>query len=492
MLFNSAEFLFVFLPVTLAGFYILRRLRNVNFYASWLFAASMVFYGYWYPQYLPLIMGSITFNYGIGLAVGRATRWRRPLAVFGIAANLFGLGYFKYTNFLVDNLNAVLGSGLSVEALALPLGISFFTFQKIAYLIDVYTGRPAERNYLAYGTFVMFFPQLIAGPIVHHSEILPQLRRIGGPQPVLTNLAVGLTVLTFGLFKKAVIADGMAVYANAIFTAANAGQALSLAEAWLGALAYTLQLYFDFSGYSDMAIGLGLMFGIRLPVNFWSPYKATSIIDFWRRWHITLSRFLRDYLYIPLGGNRKGPARRHVNLFLTMLLGGIWHGAGWTFVIWGALHGASLTVNHLWRVVRPTAGRSGATARGASWLLTFTVVVIGWVFFRAESVPVALGVLRGMAGLNALLPAKAATLAMLAQGFAAAGLLLTLCLIAPNTLQLMRSARPALNIPAEEGGGPPAWLAWRPSLRWSVAMTGLALAALLNLTQISEFLYFDF
>lgn len=508
MLFNSPEFLFVFLPLVVAGFYFLRRFQSLNLLASWLLTASMVFYGYWYPQYLPLIAGAILFNYGAGLLIERADRWRKLWFIIGISANLAGLFYFKYTVFVLDSLNMVVDTGVHWESLALPLGISFFTFQKIAYLVDVYIGRKAEKNALAYGTFVLFFPQLIAGPIVHYSEILPQLRELHKPQPVLHNLAVGLSILAVGLFKKAVIADSLAPWVKVVFAAAEAGKAPGLMEAWLGALAYTFQLYFDFSGYSDMAVGLGLMFGIRLPVNFWSPYKATSLIDFWRRWHMTLSRFLRDYLYIPLGGNRKGPARRYLNLLLTMLLGGIWHGAGWTFVLWGALHGLGLACNHLWR--EQVASRIPVLRRIGSggWLPTFGLVVVAWVLFRAESLPGAILILQGMSGANGLWATVPQAFAGLSPGLAfpvLAGLGIW-CALAPNTIQIFRRENPALGIPDFD---PPAasledrslWriiryrlarLAWRPAWAWSLLTALLLVAALLTLTQISEFIYFDF
>jgi D-alanyl-lipoteichoic acid acyltransferase DltB (MBOAT superfamily) len=365
----------------------------------------------------------------------------------------------------------------------LPLAISFYTFQQIAFLVDAYrgeTGRPRLRDY---ALFVSFFPQLIAGPIVMHRELLPQLRRpdLG---PTAARLAPGLTLFLVGLGKKVLVADALAPVADPVFAAAAAGEALAASDAWGAALAYTFQLYFDFSGYSDMAIGLAWMFGIRLPFNFDSPYKATSVVDFWRRWHVTLSRFLRLYLYVPLGGNRRGPARRHLNLMLTMLLGGLWHGAGWNFVLWGGLHGVYLVINHGWRALR--ARRSGAgpapgnaaVGRALARALTFAAVVVAWVFFRAETTPAALGMLGAMAGLGA--GAAPATLAPVT--WAALAALLVGAWALPNSQQWLGLA--------PEDGRPR--LVWRPSLGWALAVGVVALAAVVDLFESAEFIYFRF
>ena len=297
--------------------------------------------------------------------------------------------------------------------IVLPLAISFFTLQQITYLVDANSGETKEYNFLHYCLFVTFFPQLIAGPIVHHREMLPQFEQSSAYRFVQSNFASGTAIFLLGLFKKVVLADGVAVYATPVFNAAEAGAVLTFFEAWTGATAYTFQLYFDFSGYSDMAIGIARMFNINLPLNFNSPYKAVNITEFWRRWHMTLSRFLRDYLYIPLGGNRKGKTRRHVNLMITMLLGGLWHGAGWTFVAWGALHGFYLVVNHSWHALRralnPNPRSYGIAGQALAWLITMNAVVVAWVFFRAESFNGAIAILEGMAGMNGfVLPAQVA------------------------------------------------------------------------------------
>ena len=346
MLFNSYFFICIFLPITLIGFFFLGQRGHHRIAIGWLVGASLFFYGWWNPAYLVLILGSVFFNFSIGVLLGNqeAVLSKKGLLVVGIGANLAALGYFKYANFFVNNFNVVIGSSFHLDTIILPLAISFFTFQQISYLADAYKGEIREYNFLHYSLFVTFFPQLIAGPIVHHKEMLPQFLQDGVYRPEYKNVAIGITIFAIGLFKKVCLADGIAQYATPVFQAADAGVLVSFFEAWGGALAYTFQLYFDFSGYSDMAMGLAWMFGIQLPLNFNSPYKANNIIEFWGRWHMTLSRFFRDYLYIPLGGNKRGKIRQLWNLMITMLLAGLWHGAGWTFVLWGALHGIYLVV----------------------------------------------------------------------------------------------------------------------------------------------------
>ena len=354
MLFNSYEFIFLFLPVT---FLVFMRLgaRHRRWAAGWLAVASLGFYAWWNPAFLPLLLASIACNYLVGLRLARPViaAWsRKTVLALSITANLGLLAYFKYANFLLDNLNLVIGTDYRLD-LVLPLGISFFTFTQIAFLVDAYQGKAKEYHPVDYCLFVTFFPHLIAGPVLHHQEMMPQFARAETYRPNPENIAVGIAIFSIGLVKKVLIADAMAAHATPVFEAAEQGATLSFFTAWEGALAYTFQLYFDFSGYSDMAIGLARLFGITLPANFDSPYRAVNIIDFWRRWHMTLSRFLRDYLYIRLGGNRKGPVRRYMNLFVTMLLGGLWHGAGWTYVVWGGLHGCYLIANHFCRRFGP-------------------------------------------------------------------------------------------------------------------------------------------
>ena len=515
MLFNSYIFICLFLPVTVAGFYLLGGGGHRRAMVCWLVAASLFFYGWWNPVYVPLLLGSVLFNYGVGLLLGNAPTAgpRRLLLAVGVAGNLGLLGYFKYANFFVDNVAQFADIGWTAGEIILPLAISFFTFQQIAYLVDASRGRAREYDFLHYCLFVTFFPQLIAGPIVHHKEMMPQFAAGRMGRFISENLAVGVTIFAFGLFKKVILADNAALYATPVFDAAEAGKEVGLLAAWQGVLAYTTQIYFDFSGYSDMAIGLGRMFGIRLPLNFDSPYKATSIIDFWRRWHMTLSRFLRDYLYVPLGGGRRGPARRYANLMIVMLLGGLWHGAGWTFVVWGGLHGFYLLVNHLWRglsrrAVQSTAGPS-AFETLAGRCLTLLAVVVAWSFFRAESLNGATVMLTGMSGWNgiemSLLSTNLPFLSAI-QGVESSesldlvsgeGLLWSLwlfvfTLVVPNTQQFMRRYRPAVEEPPAPESPLLARLVWRPGRAYASLAVVIALASLLNLSDVSEFLYFQF
>jgi alginate O-acetyltransferase complex protein AlgI len=401
MLFNSIPFIVFYLPIVFAAFFLIARISRL-LAALWLALASLFFYGWWDARYVTLLLGSVSFNYTMGWLIahraGKPTgRW---ILASAVTANLILLGIFKYADFFIGSINAAADTNLPLANIVLPLGISFFTFTQIAFLVDAYRGIAREYSPVHYLLFVTYFPHLIAGPVLHHKQMMPQFEleqtyRLRGETVV-----AGLSVFVIGLAKKVVLADSVAGFATPVFAAADQGTQVTFFDAWGGALAYTFQLYFDFSGYSDMAIGLSLLFGIQLPLNFSSPYRAPNIIEFWRRWHMTLSQFLRDYLYIPLGGNRKGPVRRHVNLMITMLLGGLWHGASWTFVFWGGLHGAFLVANHVWRSLvagyrRPEASVVG---RGLGVLLTFLCVVVAWVFFRAETFGGALSILQGMSG----------------------------------------------------------------------------------------------
>ena len=521
MLFNSFEFIFAFFPVTILGFVVLGRVHG-TLAAGWLTIASLFFYGWWNPRYVVLLTGSILFNYAIARSIARLDLDRgqgraRLLLALAIGVNLLVLGYYKYANFFVANLNAVASTHWTLGEIILPLGISFFTFTQISFLVDAYRGEATDLNLLHYVLFVTYFPHLIAGPVLHHREMMPQFARPETYRLRAENVAVGFAIFTIGLFKKVMVADNVSFYSTATFEAAGRGAALTFPMAWTGALAYTLQLYFDFSGYSDMAIGLSRMFGIALPLNFNSPYKAVNIIEFWRRWHMSLSRFLRDYLYIPLGGSRGAPARRYLNVFLTMLLGGFWHGAGWTFVFWGGFHGVCLGINHGWRSLRRSRGHdlntSTVLGRTSGRILTFLIVVIAWVFFRASTFDGALRVLRGMAGMSglALLPEEAAWLRrgmafpILADALwpydplhallGLLGVLLAVTWFAPNTQQLMgrydRSIHPYAD--GSDGGVVP-WFAWHPTLSAAVVV-GLAffvsIVGLITETP-SPFLYFQF
>jgi len=410
MLFTSGEFLFLYLPIVVAGFFAIAKTMGRAIAAGWLVLASIVFYGFWRPEYIALLLVSIAVNYVFGYFLQRGSfdRYisRRAVLGFAIAINLIVLSYYKYANFLLGTLDSVFAADLPALDIVLPIGISFFTFTQIAYLVDSYAGKVQERNPIHYALFVSYFPHLISGPVLHHADMMPQFARAEIYAPRLFNMSIGAAFLALGLIKKVLLADSAAPLANELFDTQDPS-GLSTTLAWHGTLAYTLQIYFDFSGYSDMAVGLSLLIGVRLPYNFNSPYQARNIIDFWRRWHMTLSRFLRDYLYVPLGGNRLGVGRRYINLAVTMLLGGLWHGAAWTFVVWGGLHGLYLVVNHGWRhaaehvpgyrvaMENPILRRLGAVA---ATLLTLAAVIVAWTFFRAESVTHAMRVLAAMFG----------------------------------------------------------------------------------------------
>ncbi|MCI5177845.1 MAG: MBOAT family protein, partial [Candidatus Electrothrix sp. AW3_4] len=352
MIFHSPLFLFIFLPLTVSFFYQLKKYFNRNAALGWLVFTSLLFYSYWQPAYLVLLLASILFNYLTGSILTSAPPERKKIFLFiGIGVNITLLSYYKYSSFILKNISLLFDSSINFHPPLLPVAISFFTFQQIIYLVDIYKGDTGQPSLLNYLLFISFFPQLTAGPIVYPKEMLPQFNE-SDLDFRYSHIALGGTLIIFGLFKKIVLADNLAYYVSPVFQSAESGNSIPFFYAWQGALAYTFQIYFDFSGYSDMAVGIARLFGISLPINFNSPYKAASIIEFWRRWHITLSRFLRVYLYFPLGGNRKGTKRKHFNLILTMLLGGLWHGAGWTFVIWGGLHGIYLMINHGWRKFR--------------------------------------------------------------------------------------------------------------------------------------------
>ncbi|HSD60684.1 MAG TPA: MBOAT family O-acyltransferase, partial [Burkholderiales bacterium] len=495
MLFNSYPFIFLFLPLAFAGFFVLARVSHVMA-AAWLAAASLFFYGWWNPAYVGLLLGSIAFNYTLGMWIARAPAepgWgrRRQLFVFSVTANLLLLGYYKYSNFFLENLAAVAGTAPTHADIILPLGISFFTFTQIAFLVDTWQGKVKEYNFIHYCLFVTYFPHLIAGPILHHAEMMPQFGRSATYRLIAENVAVGLTIFAIGLFKKVIVADGIAPYVGPLFDLPRSGVEPTFLEAWSAVLAYSLQLYFDFSGYSDMAIGLSLLFGVRLPLNFHSPYKASNISELWQRWHMTLTRFLRDYLFIPLGGQRKSAARRYFSVMATMVLCGLWHGAGWTYVAFGALQGAYLALNQTWRLTRKRLGwrRSASTWWGTGFavLLTFAAWLVGLALFRSVTLPEALVLLRGMFGLHGFalpdqwLPYWGAFGAWLSEhgmpftesrGLVRRGLinwfvvLLAVVWIAPNTQQIMAHFKPALGIP--KGSQPARLLAWRPSVAFAL------------------------
>ncbi|WP_050616481.1 MBOAT family O-acyltransferase [Bacillus testis] len=478
MLYNSYEFIFMFLPIVFILYF---ALNKISFALSklWLFLASLFFYSWWNPSYLPLILISLLFNFFVGTYLGKESRkLRKTVLTLGIICNLGMLGFYKYFDFFISNINSLFSTNLTLMNLLLPLAISFYTFQQIGYLVDSYRLETKKYNFLNYGLFVTFFPQLIAGPIVHHSAVMGQFQDPKKRRIHYSNISMGLFVFALGMFKKVCIADTFAVWANDGFSMA---ESLTFIDSWITSLSYSMQLYFDFSGYSDMAIGIGLLFNISLPQNFNSPYKATSIQDFWRRWHMTLSNFLTTYIYFPLGGNRKGAVRTYINIMIVFLASGFWHGAGWTFIIWGLLHGAASVVNRLW-------SRAGFKLnKFVAWFITFQFVNAAWVFFRAPDFKVALDVLKGMAGLHGFaipqqiadfwnglnLPVYAHTLTddFLNTFVLLAGAML-IAFLAKNSIE-MRDR-------------------FKPSWMTAVFCTGLLVYSIFQLQKVSEFLYFNF
>ena len=505
MLFNSPVFLLAFLPLSLMGFFLLARSAGRHAALGFLLFVSLLFYAYSSPFNLVLFLITVVVNFLLGAAIARFRDRSQVWLVGGIVLNLLLIGYFKYAGFLVSGVNGVLSASFVVPHVVLPLGISFYTFEQISYLVETRQSGHSERSPVRYALFASFFPHLIAGPIIRPNQLLPQFSNPSFGHFNWQNFAHGTTFMLFGLFKKVILADGIATVASPVFSAAAGGGTPGAVNAWGAALAYTFQIYFDFSGYSDMAIGLGLMFGIVLPFNFNSPYKATSIIDFWHRWHMTLSLFLRDYVYIPLGGSRRGQVRRYVNILFTMLVGGLWHGASWTFVAWGGLHGMFLLANHAWRDRRGER-ETFAAKQWSGRVVTFLVVVCAWVLFRSDNFAAAGRVFNGMRGLNGWIngppPDPALWLVQLLQffritiapGWPAAGVLQLLWIAGllavvwalPNTQQfLLGEGRPA-----------DARVMWRPTLGWAAALGilfGCAFTySIVAERHVSEFIYFIF
>jgi alginate O-acetyltransferase complex protein AlgI len=513
MLFNSAEFLFLFLPVVLLVFVFLARVGNTQGQIIWLVLASIIFYGSWNPYFVTLIIFSVVANFFVGRRLTASRGNARAWLISGVIFNLGLLGYFKYVGFFAENLSAVGLWLIPLPKIVLPLAISFFTFQQIAYLVDVARGECKEYLFLQYALFVMFFPQLIAGPIVHHKEMMPQFEKLRPRGELWADIAVGLTIIAIGLFKKVVLADSLAQYADPLFSAAEQGVSINVIDSWIATFSFSFQIYFDFSGYSDMAIGCARLFGIRLPENFRSPYKSDSIIEFWRRWHMTLSRFLRDYLYFSLGGNRHGNVKRYRNLLLTMLLGGLWHGAAWTFVIWGGLQGAYLCINHGWRALCRKLGletlRNSPLMKPMYIFITSLCWSLAFVVFRATDVESALAIITPgftqFSELSAPLLQQAAVGSVLGKIYAVVGLvdvgywpvysLLAICgficWFMPNTQQYLSRFDPVIG-----GDSPQAILLngfqWQPS--WLAAgFVALMLSlSLLSLSAVTEFIYFQF
>lgn len=513
MLFNSYIFLLAFLPVTWAIFFLVGKYSHIGA-AFFLFLASLFFYGWWNYSYVALLLLSSLFNYGISRTIlwGHNQRIKKTWLTVGVVGDLVVLCYFKYFAFLLS----IFGLTPPDHTAMLPLGISFFTFTQIAFIVDTYRQQAALTTAVHYGLFVTYFPHLIAGPLLHHKQIIPQFSSREMYSPRLENVAIGITIFVLGLAKKVLIADSLAPYVDKVFLPSN-GTLVDMGEAWLGTLGYTMQIYFDFSGYSDMAIGISRMFNVTLPANFYAPYQSLSIIDFWRRWHITLSNFLRDYLYIPLGGNRKGITRRYINVFITMLLGGLWHGAGWTFVIWGGLHGLLLMINHWWRDLVQYFGWTSIMQtkliRFCCWVITFLSVLLCWVFFRAPTLEGSLNIIRAMFGAHGMsmpLYMKAffgeqpdhgwlrylgfSTNAFVDELFGFylfVSLFIALCM--PCIIHIMRQVTPALGLPKQVAGeGFFPGITWNPTRITAMVLAVLTVVLLLMLERPSVFLYFQF
>jgi D-alanyl-lipoteichoic acid acyltransferase DltB (MBOAT superfamily) len=546
MLYNSYQFIFGFLPLVLLTCFLLARYAGPGAAQLLVIAASIAFYAAWNVAYVPLLLGSIIFNYWLAQRmIGAAEeRRRRLLLVVAIGADLALLGYYKYTNYLVSTVNSVTGSGFEVAAILLPLGISFYTFQQITLLVDVSRGQVKEFRFRDFLLFVIFFPHLIAGPIVHHREMMPQFAKASWRFD-WHNMAVGISLFAIGLFKKTVLADGMAEHVTRIFAAAGPGRPVSLVYAWAAAFGFMLQLYFDFSGYSEMALGLARMFGIRLPMNFNSPLKSFSIIEFWSRWHITLTRFLTAYLYTPMvmaltrrrmakGKKILAGPRTTIGAFLaliavptviTMFLAGVWHGAGDQYVIVGLLFGVYIVVNHAWRMFRPRFWKGGTTSERVMrpvWsLLTLVCVSIALVFFHAETVSTAVNIVSGMAGFHGItlptvistrLPGLGSALSQIGVEFSGGGLnelltilawisvLLLVALGFPNALEMLREHDPAITdtAPSALGRAPSLIrsfdrsLVWQPTARWAAVTALLTGFGVLAMNRVAPFLYWQF
>jgi len=505
MVFSSLEFIYLFLLPTLLVFIVLRYLAMEKAIIWWLIIASLLFYAWWSIYYLGLLLISVIVNYCLHKLLLKSPS--RYILTLGTVLNLATLAYFKYADFLIENFNGIFGAEVPLLHVILPLAISFFTFQQISFLFDTYHKKISDCSFAKYCLFVVFFPQLIAGPIVLQKHTIPQFTLSIFRKPLFMNLAIGGTLFSIGLFKKIVFADSMAPLANGVFNLAHLGNSVPAEAAWIGILAYTFQIYFDFSGYCDMALGLARMFGIKLPINFNSPYQAINIVDFWRRWHITLSTFLRDYLYIPFGGSRYGKVRQYTALMLTMLLGGLWHGASWTFVFWGFLHGLFLAVNHGWSALTKESHFSeyipGAILNIFSHVVTLFAVVIAWVFFRAEQFSDAILIIKGMFGQTQFYNAKvwASTLNDTSILWLQLSGLIFIVLFLPNSIELTRHYRPVLKVKnilrkaSGLSGMIKSQMIWRPSIGWSFVIGCMASVSLFFLYQannLTEFIYFNF
>lgn len=490
MLFNSYEFIFLFLPITVAIYYLLNRWRMPIASNAWILFASLFFYGWWNIKYIPLLLGSILFNYTIGSLLSdfninkKNLISKKSIFVFGVVTNILLLGYFKYSDFFIANLNTIAGLNINYLKVVLPLGISFFTITQLAFLVDCYEGLVTERKLLNYALFVTFFPHLLAGPILHHKEMMPQFDRLRNKVINYRNLSIGCYLFFIGLFKKIIIADG---FAQIVASGFDKTTSLNFIEGWVTSLSYMMQIYYDFSGYSDMAVGIGLLFNIVLPWNFNSPYKSVNIIEFWKRWHITLANFITTYLYTPIlrATGSITFSRSLLAIFIAMIISGIWHGAGWTFILWGACHGVALVVNHYWRRKRIFMPKFLA------WLLTFLFINFTFVIFRAKDIHRAYNVFKSMLGAGVPVLGGGLdkiTLSDFTHGYLWKALLIniqgrdatftTLLVVLVFTFATKNSIYLANT--------------FKPDWKRFVFLLAITMYSLLNMGKVTEFLYFQF
>lgn len=505
MIFHSFEFIFIFLPITYLGFLGAHWLAGWTGAFRFLLAASLAFYAQWSAAFAAILMASIVCNYWVGnFIISSSSQPRRAWSILltAIGANLLALAYFKYSNFLIDIGNTLTGAGASHVSLILPVGISFYTFVQIGYLVEAYNGRVVKPSLDRYALFSAFFPCVTAGPLVLQREMLEQMQNRRDDAFDVQRLAVGLTMFGIGLFKKVFLADSIAPFANTVFDGAMAGEGLTSAVAWLGALAYALQLYFDFSGYSDMALGLGLIFGLKLPLNFDSPFKATSISDFWRRWHMTMTRFFTTYIFTPMamrgmrtaGSRGAGRLERFlmtggIPALVTFVIAGMWHGAGWQFVVYGVIHGLAIAINLGWREARlpmPPAA--------VGWLLTMAVVVSGLVVFRAPTLGIALTILAEMWSFGLTGATEAATMVTIDQRLALSTIVLlgAIVLLMPNSQQILHHHWISSDVMPATARTAAGLVTWRPSFALSISLAATLTIAIASIGAGSTFVYYQF
>jgi len=498
MLFNSYEFLFIFIPIVTVGFILIHRISTKGG-LLWLTFSSFGFYAWWDVNYFLLLLISIFFNYSVSKVLIKGSmvgKYKFYILWLGLFVNLTLLGYFKYANFFIGNFSSAFKLDFDNSDLIVPLAISFYTFQQIAYLVDSYRNVVPDYKLSHYVLFVTFFPQLIAGPIVHHKDLIPQFKGMYKRALENQNVQIGISIFIIGLFKKLILADGLSEYADPLFFNASSGVKIDLASAWVGSTAYMFQIYFDFSGYSDMAIGLARVFGVKLPINFNSPYKARSIISFWKRWHMTLSKFMRDYVYIPLGGNRHGKVVYIYSILVTMLLSGLWHGAGWNFVLWGLLHGLLIVMNYMWTSISKDYFLEELSnfmlVKFSYRVLTLSCILFSWILFRSNDLDTAFVVFSAMFDVSSISNMNINLIPInRVREFLTVTLLLFVVLYLPNTSDIFKKYSPALGyLPNKVIFFD--ILCWKPNLTNSIIYGVMGLISILHMQRIKEFIYYSF